>query len=243
MDRDPDRDPDRADGRHDRDGAGRRGQPGRGRGSARRRRHRPPVLLGVHVPGRCRRRRHASPSRRPTRPARPQRSRRDPQLVGARADGQAGRDSRPHERAQLHGLEDRRRSRVSAPSSAACSTRSCAPPSRSSPRPSSTPGSRSRREHRPPARPSSAGRRGKGFARNATGSTARAATARRSQATRCSPTSEALANLLAEGATRPTSTATCRRSRPGWPDGQLQALIDYLAATPGLAGRRAGEGS
>ena len=63
----------------------------------------------------------------------------------------------------------------------------------------------------------------------------RAATGPRSPATRCSSTSRRSGTSLPRAATRPTSDGYMPPISTGWPDGQLQALIDYLAATPGLA--------
>ena len=127
LDRDPGADP-RGDHRRRLLQAARdpgRARGGRGRPEDDRPRRGPAVLLALHVPER---RGLDQPARRPgATPDLPRRHgavvRRDPQLVGAAARGQDGRDPGQGEPHLVRGATTRRSTRGSAPSSAGSSTR------------------------------------------------------------------------------------------------------------------------
>ena len=213
---------------------GRGGDPDRGRGRARRRGDRAPVLLAVRVSGRRALVRHALPPGRPPRHARDPLGRRRPRVVGARADRQAGRDPGPHERAQLHAARGRnvRQGRLRRvlrhPAHARCGRSSRC----------------ERRRLRGLARRERAGRPGRASASRSGRRRAPSATASPGEgdigppiagnATLTDP-GGAAASSSRTARTRARSRATCRRPGYGWTDAQIDALVAYVQSNPELA--------
>ena len=151
-----------------------------------------------------------------------------PELTGKR-DAIPGRTNEP----RLHGLEDRRvRGSVRRALRRAARDHEHAP-SRSSPRPSSTPGSRSRAAAQAAGSdPSSAGRRGRAICAKCHGLDGTGGYGPAIAGNSLLTDEQALANLLAEGRDQANIPGYMPPISTGWPDGQLQALIDYLGATP-----------